>query len=180
MLHKQFSDITSGELGPDFLHSRRFSAQTRSQQHRNLRSVQVRGGAAGRGMTPRDHSAAEITCIYLQHKLSWHLQCLLCVWHLCFILRYLFVFFSLFVSVTVNPPEDLLLCSHIAYYGLSADTLRGGWLGKVHRKSGGSPLDNVRRISRLQSMSESSFRLVKTVELVTWMPIWMLKQAFSL
>ena len=47
--------------------SRRLSPQTCSLQHRNLWSVQVRGGAAGRSRTQCITSAAEIMCFCLQH-----------------------------------------------------------------------------------------------------------------
>ena len=64
----------STELGPDFLQSlpheqcnRIFSAQTRSQQHRNLPSVQVRAGAAGRGRMSHTNIPVEFMCSGSQH-----------------------------------------------------------------------------------------------------------------
>ena len=92
-------------LGLDFLRclpftheqrSRRFFAQTHSQQHRVLRSVHVRGGAACPGRMKFTNSAVEITCFCLQHivssvdphhqNVSWHLcLCLLRVCCVCFL-----------------------------------------------------------------------------------------------
>ena len=64
------SRVGSG-LSPEFClsthepSSGRFSAQTCAQQPRNLRRVQVRGGAAGRGGTGRNDSCADISCFCL-------------------------------------------------------------------------------------------------------------------
>ena len=64
----------SAELGQDVIRGFPFRSCTTQQQilrsHRNLWSVHVRGGAAGRCRMERIHSAAEITCICLQHTSS--------------------------------------------------------------------------------------------------------------
>ena len=91
----------------------RFSAQMRSQQHRNLQSVQAMGGAAYRGT----YSAAEIcsppVSTLITKKLSWYLRrCFLSVWHCFFILRYFFsfLFFQYFVSVRNIAPTRCESC----------------------------------------------------------------------
>ena len=139
----------SAEFGPDFLwrlpftqeqHSRRISTRL---QHRNLWSVQVRGGAADRGRTSRITSVREIMCFCLQHIniknsldifpsvfyvngsafSSWDVCILLAVFKFCF--RHVLKTSSKRL-LAVNPQEDLLLLSHIASSGLSADFLLGG------------------------------------------------------